>query len=315
MNLVFSRIESMSQSQEHNIFRIFQCEAIRRGTPMAIEQDFPPNLYEVGQKIKHLVASWFSNPTEELVRQIVKHLKIECTKIRTSHTTCTATQIGLLVALVGAKGEKLTPIPFRNEDSNQLLQTIEHNANYLNQPDNQDQFVAYGIDLYGSLSEETKHIFGGHSLTIVQYSEIGLGVRYRLFQSFLNKYDLSDNIKNEKEKHQVDGSFSHESCLTLIKNLERLLDITIWNEESNVLCEELFGVSAPELIGKNINVPCLFRYKIGSQQKFHLRNDKLMLISEQMKRFLKTITVTDDVYIQLLRSGFEPCCVNWKFYV
>lgn len=323
MNVVFSSIENISQNPEYNIFRIFQCESVRRCTSIAIKQLLPPSLQEAGQRIDCLVSSWFDNPTQEKITQIANHIKLTCYRSEASAIACNAIQIGLLAVLAGIKLEKHVKHPFRQNESNQLLQSIEQNANALNQPENQNRFVTYGIDLYGSECDETKDLFRGHAFTLVQYFENGAGVRYRLFQSYLGEceYSLNNCIALEKEKHQPDpdGSFSHEECLSLIESMEKLLATTIWSEQSDALYRELFGVSLPNLLGKKITIPCFFCYKFSSHEKFKVRNDKLLLISEQMKCFYETKTLSEADYRQLLvkssngLANFEPAILSWTF--
>lgn len=317
MESVFSRTEELSRGQEFNHFRAFLCEAVRSYiTSQSDMQQHVPRIKKIGE----LATSWFANPDHTICQLLVSSLQVKCLYVQESKNECNATQLGLFTILggFGATDLKISK-PFDNgmtgkgASCTQLIHTIEKNKKYFDIKENFCKFALYGI--VTASTELDGANFGGHGFTIVQYPSMQndkIQIRYRLFQSYLNYYSLSDQIQSEKIQHQPDGSFSHDYCIDMLNKLECISQSKIWDSEIDNLHNKLFKVSLPNLLGKKLHNPIhvTFHYKIVDNESFLKRVHSLSDISDQMKSFVNLVLLSDEDYEKQLDNDFCPVIIE-----
>jgi hypothetical protein len=108
--------------------------------------------------------------------------------------------------------------------------------------------------------ENKKSWFPGHVFIIEKSKDCNKKLKYKIFQSYINKYDLNGHFINNNETMEI------KNIKYVINGIKNILLKKTWNKKAVSFWKKLCHVNTPELIGhetKNINI-CYKKIKIDN---------------------------------------------------
>jgi hypothetical protein len=80
-----------------------------------------------------------------------------------------------------------------------------------------------------------------HGFCVVMYEDKNHEMRYRLFQSYVHHYSLSEFIENAR-RGLIKNDFSHEDFMEFIEKLNEFSQAKLWSHEIEAFYRQYFGI-------------------------------------------------------------------------